>query len=118
MVHSAITFSLAFSKGNPLIIPPAALLCPPPLNSKQISNSRLNSSLKSGPNDLIKNTYLYHLINLHSNLTKIDGEAQTLFYDEKNQKSNKAIDLEKELRKIDEKYNKMIDINKVIPFSK
>ena len=88
------------------------------LNSKQISNSRLNSSLKSGPNDLIKNTYLYHLINLHSNLTKIDGEAQTLFYDEKNQKSNKAIDLEKELRKIDEKYNKMIDINKVIPFSK
>ena len=88
------------------------------LNSKQISNSRLNSSLKSGPNDLIKNTYLYHLINLHSNLTKIDGEAQTLFYDEKNQKSNKAIDLEKELRKIDEKYNKIIDINKVIPFSK
>ena len=88
------------------------------LNSKQISNARLNSSLKSGPNDLIKNTYLYHLINLHSNLTKIDGEAQTLFYDEKNQKSNKAIDLEKELRKIDEKYNKMIDINKVIPFSK
>ena len=88
------------------------------LNSKQISNARLNSSLKSGPNDLIKNTYLYHLINLHSNLTKIDGEAQTLFYDEKNQKSNKAIDLEKELRKIDEKYNKIIDINKVIPFSK
>ena len=88
------------------------------LNSKQISNSRLNSNLKSGPSDLIKNTYLYHLINLHSNLTKIDGEAQTLFYDEKNQKSNKAIDLEKELRKIDEKYNKIIDINKVIPFSK
>ena len=88
------------------------------LNIKQISNSRLNSNLKSGPNDLIKNTYLYHLINLHSNLTKIDGEAQTLFFDDKNKKSNKAIDLEKELRKIDEKYNNIIDINKIVPFNK
>ena len=88
------------------------------LNIKQISNSRLNSNLKSGPNDLIKNTYLYHLINLHSNLTKIDGEAQTLFFDDKNKKSNKAIDLEKELRKIDEKYNNIININKIVPFNK
>ena len=88
------------------------------LNIKQISNSRLNSNLKSGPNDLIKNTYLYHLINLHSNLTKIDGEAQTLFFYDKNKKSNKAIDLEKELRKIDEKYNNIIDINKIVPFNK
>ena len=88
------------------------------LNIKQISNSRLNSNLKSGPNDLIKNTYLYHLINLHSNLTKIDGEAQTLFFDDKNKKSNKEIDLEKELRKIDEKYNNIIDINKIVPFNK
>ena len=88
------------------------------LNIKQISNSRLNSNIKSGPNDLIKNTYLYHLINLHSNLTKIDGEAQTLFFDDKNKKSNKAIDLEKELRKIDEKYNNIIDINKIVPFNK
>jgi len=88
------------------------------LNIKLTSNSRLNSNLKSGPNDLIKNTYLYHLINLHSNLTKIDGEAQTLFFDDKNKKSNKAIDLEKELRKIDEKYNNIIDINKIVPFNK
>ena len=88
------------------------------LNIKQISNSRLNSNLKSGPNDLIKNTYLYHLINLHSNLTKIDGEAQILFFDDKNKKSNKAIDLEKELRKIDEKYDNIIDINKIVPFNK
>ena len=87
-------------------------------NHKLISNLRLNSNLNSGPDDLIKSTYLYHLINLHSNLTKIDKETQTSFYDEKFKEKNKSIDLEKELKKIDEKYSKMIDIEKLVPFSK
>ena len=88
------------------------------LNTKQISNMRLNSNLNSTTSDLIKNTYLYHLINLHSNLNKIDGECQTLFPDDKLKNSKKEIDLEKELKKIDEKYNKMLDIEKVLPFNK
>ncbi len=86
------------------------------LNTKQISNMRLNSNLNSTTIDLIKNTYLYHLINLHSNITKIDDGTQTLFPEEK-QKSKK-IDLEKELKKIDEKYNKMLDMDKILPFGK
>ena len=88
------------------------------LNTKQISNMRLNSNLNSTTSDLIKNTYLYHLINLHSNLNKIDGECQTLFPDDKLKNLKKEIDLEKELKKIDEKYNKMLDIEKVLPFNK
>ena len=88
------------------------------LNTKQISNMRLNSNLNSTPEDLIKNTFLYHLINLHSNITKINQETQTLFGDPNFKDSKKAIDLEKELKKIDEKYNKMLDIEKIIPFSK
>ena len=52
--------------------------------------------------DYVKSTLLYHLINLHSNVNRIDGESQTLFYD-KNQKGlNKAIDLEQELKKIED----------------
>ena len=88
------------------------------LNTKQISNMRLNSNLNSTTIDLIKNTYLYHLINLHSNMNKIDSETQTLFPDEKQKGAKKEIDLEKELKKIDEKYNKMLDIEKVLPFNK
>ena len=88
------------------------------LNTKQISNKKLNSNLNSSMDDYVKSTLLYHLINLHSNVNRIDGESQTLFYD-KNQKGlNKAIDLEQELKKIDEKYSKMIDIEKIIPFNK
>ena len=88
------------------------------LNTKQISNMRLNSNLNSTTIDLIKNTYLYHLINLHSNMNKIDSETQTLFPDDKQKGAKKEIDLEKELKKIDEKYNKMLDIEKVLPFNK
>ena len=88
------------------------------LNTKQISNMRLNSNLNSTTIDLIKNTYLYHLINLHSNMNKIDSETQTLFPDDKQKGAKKEIDLEKELKKIDEKYNKMLDIEKVLPFDK
>ena len=86
------------------------------LNTQQISNMKLNSNLNSNSIDIIKNTYLYHLINLHSNITKIDDGTQTLFPEEK-QKSKK-IDLEKELKKIDEKYNKMLDMDKILPFGK
>ena len=87
-------------------------------NKKQISNMRLNSNLNSTPIDLIKNTYLYHLINLHSNINKIDEEAQTLFPNINPKEITKEIDLEKEMKKIDEKYNKMLDIEKVLPFNK
>ena len=83
------------------------------LNTQQITNMKLNSNLNSNSIDIIKNTYLYHLINLHSNMTKIDDGTQTLFPEEK-QKSKK-IDLEKELKKIDEKYNKMLDMDKILP---
>ena len=88
------------------------------LNSKQITNMKINSNLNSGPADLIKNTFLYHLINHHTNLTKKDEETQTLFADDPKIKNSKTINLEKELQKIDEKYNQMIDIEKIIPLSK
>ena len=88
------------------------------LNIKQISNKKLNSNLNSDMNDYIKSTMLYHLINLHSNVNKVDEETQTLFNDKKQKGLNKAIDLEQELKKIDEKYSKMLDIEKIIPFNK
>ena len=88
------------------------------LNSKQITSMKINSNLNSGPADLIKNTYLYHLINHHTNLTKKDEETQTLLADDPKKKNSKTINLEKELQKIDEKYNQMIDIEKIIPLSK
>ena len=87
-------------------------------NKKQISNMRLNSNLNSTSIDLIKNTYLYHLINLHSNINKIDEEVQTLFPNINPEKITKEIDLEKEMKKIDEKYNKMLDMEKILPFNK
>ena len=51
-------------------------------------------------------------------MNKIDSETQTLFPDDKQKGAKKEIDLEKELKKIDEKYNKMLDIEKVLPFNK
>ena len=88
------------------------------LNTKQISNMRLNSKLNSTTSDLIKSTYLYHLINLHSNMNKIDNEAQTLFPEDELKNKKNEINLEKELKKIDEKYNKLINIEQVLPFNK
>ena len=88
------------------------------LNTKQISNIRLNSKLNSTTSDLIKSTYLYHLINLHSNMNKIDSEAQTLFPEDELKNKKTEINLEKELKKIDEKYNKLLNIEQVLPFNK
>ena len=88
------------------------------LNTKQISNMRLNSKLNSTTSDLIKSTYLYHLINLHSNMNKIDSESQTLFPEDELKNKKKEINLEKELKKIDDKYNKLLNIEQVLPFNK
>ena len=100
------------------------------LNTKQISVLRLNSNINTSPKDLIKSTYLYQLINLHCSLIRIDNEAQTekipegdirfLSPNVKNSLNEKkeVIDLEKELKRIDDKYNKKLNLDEVLPFSK
>ena len=85
------------------------------LNTKQTSILRLNSNINTTPNDLIKSTYLYQLINMHCNLTKIDKGIQTFQSPELNLK--KTIDLEKELKRIDEKYNKKL-LDEALPINK
>lgn len=100
------------------------------LNTKQISVLRLNSNINTSSKDLIKSTYLYQLINLHCSLIRIDNEAQTekipegdirfLSPNVKNSLNVKkeVIDLEKELKRIDDKYNKKVNLDEVLPFSK
>ena len=84
------------------------------LDIKNVSNKRLNSNLNTDINDLVKSTYLYQLINKFCNFDKIDVGTQTAYVEEK----NKKIDLEKELKKIEDKYNQNLNIEKVLPLSK
>ena len=86
------------------------------LSSKQISILRLNSNINTSPKDLVKSTYLYQLINYHCNLIKNDVGTQTIQSAEI--KLNKSIDIEKEMKKIDEKYNKKINLEEILPLNK
>ena len=86
------------------------------LNSKQISLLRLNSNINTSPKDLIKSTYLYQLINKHCTLVKNDIGTQTFQSKEINVKHN--IDLEKELKKIDDKYNKKLNMEEILSYNK
>lgn len=100
------------------------------LNTKQFSVLRLNSNINTSPKDLVKSTYLYQLINLHCSLIRIDDEAQTMpipegdiRYLSPNAKNSlnekkKVIDLDEEMKKIDDKYNKKLKLDEVLPFSK
>ena len=86
------------------------------LSTKQISTFRLNSNLNTSPKDLVKSTYLYQLINLHCSLVKIDTSTQTLQIPEINIK--KSIDIDEEMKKIDEKYNKKLNLDEILPATK
>ena len=86
------------------------------LDTKQISLLRLNSNLYTSPKDLVKSTYLFQLINLHCNLLKIDKGIQTLQSQELNFKT--TIDIDKEMKIIDEKYNKKLNIEEILPYNK
>ena len=86
------------------------------LNTKQISILRLNSNINTSPKDLVKSTYLYQLINFHCNLIKKDIGTQTIQSSELNIK--KSIDIDKEMKKIDEKYNKKLNLEEVLPLNK
>ena len=100
------------------------------LDTKQISVLRLNSNINTSPKDLVKSTYLYQLINLHCSLIRIDNEAQTMPIPEgdirylspnaKNSLSEKkeVINLDEEMKRIDDKYNKKLNLEEVLPFSK
>ena len=86
------------------------------LDVKQISSLRLNSNINTSPKDLIKSTYLYQLINKHCSLVKSEVSTQTFETKEINVK--KIIDLEKELKKIDDKYNKKLNMEEVMSYNK
>ena len=86
------------------------------LNNEKISLLRLNSNINTSPIDLVKSTYLFQLINLHCNLIKNDKGVQTIQSPELTIK--KRIDIEKELEKIDEKYNKKLNIEEILPYNK
>ena len=86
------------------------------LNAKQISLLRLDSDINTSPQDLVKSTYLFQLINLHCNLVKNDKGVQTIQSHELQLK--KSIDIEKELKKIDEKYNKKLNLEEILPYNK
>ena len=86
------------------------------LHSKQIASLRLNSDINTSPQDLIKSTYLYQLINRHCTLVKNDIGTQTFQSKEINVKQN--IDLEKELKKIDDKYNKKLNMEEILSYNK
>ena len=86
------------------------------LNTEKISLLRLNSNIDTSPKDLVKSTYLFQLINLHCNLIKNDKGVQTIQSPELTIK--KRIDIEKELEKIDEKYNKKLNIEEILPYNK
>ena len=99
------------------------------LSAKQISTLRLNSNINTSPKDFVKSTYLYQLINRNCSLIKKDNEAQTMQIPEgdikflspnvKNSLIEKktTIDLEKEMKKIDDKYNNKY-LDNVLPFNK
>ena len=99
------------------------------LSTKQISTLRLNSNINTSPKDFVKSTYLYQLINRNCSLIKKDNEAQTMQIPEgdikflspnvKNSLIEKktTIDLEKEMKKIDDKYNNKY-LDNVLPFNK
>ena len=86
------------------------------LDTKQISTFRLNSNLNTSPKDLVKSTYLFQLINLHCSLVKTDNSTQTINVPELNRK--KSIDVDEEMKKIDEKYNKKLNLEEILPSSK
>jgi hypothetical protein len=86
------------------------------LDTKQISSLRLNSNINTSPKDLVKSTYLYQLINKHCNLVKSDIGTQT--FQTKEIDVKKTIDLEKELKKIDDKYNKKLNMEEVMSYNK
>ena len=100
------------------------------LNTKQFSVLRLNSNINTSPKDLVKSTYLYQLINLHCSLIRIDHESQTMPIPEGDirflspnannslYEKKEVIDLEKEMKRIDDKYNKKLNLDEVLPFSK
>ena len=85
------------------------------LNPEKISLLRLNSNIDTSPKDLVKSTYLFQLINLHCNLIKNDKGVQTIHSPELALKN--SIDIEKELKKIDEKYNKKLNIEEIFPYN-
>ena len=99
------------------------------LNTKQFSVLRLNSNINTSPKDLVKSTYLYQLINLHCSLIRIDHESQTMPIPEGDirflspnannslYEKKEVIDLEKEMKRIDDKYNKKLNLDEVLPFS-
>ena len=86
------------------------------LSTKQISTLRLNSNINSSPKDLVKSTYLYQLINYHCNLIKNDVGTQTMQSPQLKLKKN--IDIEEEMKKIDEKYNKKLNLEEILPYNK
>ena len=87
------------------------------INLNELNTLRFKSNNSNDSSDLVKSTYLYHILNAHTKILKIDEESQTNevpIYDNAFYSSDirggtgLASDLEIRLKNIEEKYNKKL----------
>ena len=79
------------------------------INLNELSNIRFKWNKSENSEDIICSTYLYHILNMHTKIMKIDSECQTgKEYEIGDELNMQNQNIENILKKLDDKYEKKI----------
>ena len=88
------------------------------INFNELNSLRFKWNSSNNSSDQIKTTYLYHILNSHTKIMKIDSESQTnnlpildnaLYSPDVRVGPSNPVDIETKLKNIEEKYNRKIN---------